>query len=166
VLGAAGLRSPAQQGPLHPHRASLYLRALPCLRRGNHLGDCFSLLFLCRVPNLECRPCQLSPARIEAQRSDFVEIAPKPQQPHYVVRAGIVTFTSPGIVGTCPSKRRRSSCAKLSRTSAIGLRIQPILILRGLASSTLGSTSVNTPSFISALIFPCSILFDSEKLRR
>ena len=44
--------------------------------------------------------------------------------------------------------------------------LQPIDILRGFACSAFGSTRVNTPSFISALILLWSTLFDSEKLRR
>ena len=39
------------------------------------------------------------------------------------------------------------------------------LILRALACSALGSTSVTTPSFISALILPWSILLEIWKLR-
>ena len=39
------------------------------------------------------------------------------------------------------------------------------LILRALACSALGSTSVTTPSFISALILPWSTLLEIWKLR-
>ena len=42
---------------------------------------------------------------------------------------------------------------------------QPTLILRGLAFSAFGSTRVITPSFMSAAIFPCSIVLEIWKLR-